>query len=145
MKKLVTIAAVAALFSGFALVDNADAGNKYKYKYKYQNKFGSKFKHNNNFRPRYPRVKYNLPFGGKIVAPAFYPAPPVIIAPPPVVPAFTFVFDQVWIEPVYNQIISGYDSCGNPIYQQVMSQAGHFRTAKYQLYPSGRRIFIGYV
>lgn len=139
MKKLISIAVVAALVSGFALADDAAADSKYKYKYKYQNKFGG------NHGPIYPKVKFPLPFGGKIVAPAFFPAPRTIVAPPPIIAPFTFVYDQVWIEPVYTQIVAGYDHCGNPIYQQVMSQAGHYRTAKYQLYPSGRRIFIGYV
>lgn len=144
MRKLISIATIAALFAGVALVADADAGSKYKYKYKYE----SKYKYGNNFAPAYPKVKFKMPFGGKFVAPApmFVPAPIVApVCPPPVVPAFTFAYEQVWIEPVYQQVVSGYDHCGNPIYQTVMTSAGYYRTAKYQVFPSGRRVFVCYV
>ena len=133
MKKLISALAIASLFAGFAAVEEADAGHKYKYKYKYQYKNKYKHKYRYGGRRFFPRPRIHIP-APVVVAPA-----PVVVAPP-----VTYVFDQVWIEPVYQQVISGYDSCGNPIYHQQIVTPGYYRTAKYRVFPNGAREFVCY-
>ena len=38
---------------------------------------------------------------------------------------------KIWVNPVYDTIIAGYDRCGNPIYQRVLVRAGYYRYATY--------------
>mgnify|MGYP001304191570 CR=1 FL=1 len=132
MKKLISIIALASIFAGFAATDHADAGDNYKYKYKYQYK--NAYKPQRGFRFPVPRVHFYAP------APVFV-APPVIVAPP----ACSYVVEQVWIDPVYSQVFAGYDSCGTPIYHQVVVTPGCYRSAKYKVYPNGAREFVCYL
>jgi len=64
--------------------------------------------------------------------PVFVPAPMPIVVPAPVVPihvhSYVRTSRQVWVAPVYSTQITGYDFFGNPIYGQVMTQAGYYRT-----------------
>ncbi|MBL8766877.1 MAG: hypothetical protein JNL94_05920 [Planctomycetes bacterium] len=71
----------------------------------------------------------------------YVPARPVVYAPP----AFTYVYEQQWVPPVFQTQIIGYDHCGRAITQQVCVAQGYYRTLRYRVYGNGAKVFDGYV
>lgn len=69
-----------------------------------------------------------------------------IYAPMPVVHshAFTVRSRRVWVDPVYNQQLTGYDFYGNPIYQTVCVRDGYWRNVRYNHCGCGHTIDCGY-
>lgn len=57
----------------------------------------------------------------------------------------SYAYEQVWIEPVTESVFMGFDACGRPIHQQVIVAPGHYRTARYEVFPDGGRRFVEYV
>jgi hypothetical protein len=39
------------------------------------------------------------------------------------------IYGQVWVPPRYENVFSGYDHCGRPIYRTVCVSQGYYRTA----------------
>ncbi|MFH0946062.1 MAG: hypothetical protein V2A76_12755 [Planctomycetota bacterium] len=77
-------------------------------------------------------------FGGfsfSIGAPVVFPAP---------MPC-TYVVEQVWIEPVTETRLVGYDVFMNPIYENVIVAPGSYQNAQYRLHMDGSREFVTYL
>ena len=91
------------------------------------------------FAPVYPTPAVVAPYCHKPVV--YVPARPVVYAPP----AFTYVYEQQWVPPVFQTQIIGYDHCGRAITQQVCVAQGYYRTMRYRLYGNGAKVFDGYV
>jgi len=36
------------------------------------------------------------------------------------------IYDRVWVEPTYHTVHRGYDSCGRPIYRNVIVRRGYY-------------------
>lgn len=72
---------------------------------------------------------------------------PVVVAPVPYYPAphvhvYQVFSEQVWVPPVYSQVCVGYDPFGNAVYQQVVSQAGYYRTVQFQQCSCGHKVYL---
>lgn len=75
------------------------------------------------FKPHFPRPSFRPAFSFPV------PCPPPLPCPPPVhVHYYTVVAEQVWVPPVYSTVCVGYQPCGTPIYNQVCTNAGYYRT-----------------
>ena len=66
-------------------------------------------------------------------APAIHPLAP------------SYLYNQVWVEPITETIVVGSDAFGNPIYQTVVVTPGAYRTASYMLLEDGSREFVAYL
>ncbi len=76
--------------------------------------------------------------------PVYCPAP--VICPPPVyVPVWHIENERVWVAPVYQDVLAGYDACGRPIYRQACVTPGYWRTAQYRVSDCGERVFVCYL
>lgn len=98
--------------------------------------------------PRYSSYPvYGAPFGSVATFGSFggfsfaIGAPAICPAPLPV----SYVTEQVWIEPVTETRLVGYDAFGNPIYQNVIVTPGTYRNAQYMVHMDGSREFVTYL
>jgi hypothetical protein len=55
------------------------------------------------------------------------------------------VVERVYVEPVYERVLVGYDRCGRPYYRTVLVRAGGWRYAKYAIQPNGCRDLVCYL
>ena len=82
-------------------------------------------------------------------APLPVSCPPPVSCPQPsfVAPPVTcgIETDRSWVAPVHQTVLTGYDHCGRPIYQQVCVSQGYWRTAQYRVSSCGERTFIGWL
>ncbi|MBI4881412.1 MAG: hypothetical protein HY812_17385 [Planctomycetes bacterium] len=162
MKKHTMILASAALAASFGMTSLAQAATVTKHvvshshivKHKhggtvFVNKHVNKVVHKNVYGPVYPMGPAfgafgHVSFGGLSVS-VGVPAP-IFIAPPVILPpAYHYVYERVWIEPVFEDRVVGYDLCGNPIVQRVLITEGSFRTAQYRVFVNGGREFVAYL
>jgi len=74
----------------------------------------------------------------------YYGPAPVAYAPVIAVPAYQVIYQQIWVSEQFEDVLVGYDVCGNPIYQQVLIAPGGYRTAAYKVYAGGSQEFIGF-
>lgn len=78
---------------------------------------------------------FGLSFSIGSPAPGIYPEPV----------AYTYSYEQIYVSPVTETRQVGVDLAGSPIFQEVVLSSGYYRTAKFIVFPDGRREFVQYL
>lgn len=68
------------------------------------------------------------------------PVKKVIVKPAVHVHAYTYASKRIWIAPVFEKRVIGYNACGAPIFADVCVQNGYWKIVRYQICECGHEI-----